>query len=137
MRTEIQKTGVLRADGIIRIRGRLIQKGPRHIATDGTGGRPVAAAVLLAQGHRARAALDAGATSAELTRHYRWSRSRLSQALALADGLAPDLQERIAMMTTKGSPTLLGERHLRSIAKLLDWREQRRQFDALLADIDP
>lgn len=125
------------ADGMIRIRARLVRKQPKRLTLRDPRGTPVSAAVVLAQGHRARQALDAGAGSTALAERYGWSRSRLSQALALADGLAPDVQERVLLLTTRKDPTLLGERHLRPIARCIEWDEQRRRFERLMAEIDP
>lgn len=124
-------------DGVIRIRARLDRRLPKRLTLRDDRGTPVTAAVLLAQGHRARAALDAGAGSTALAERYGWSRSRLSQALALADGLAPDIQERVLLLTTRKDPTLLGERHLRPIARVIEWDEQRRRFERLMASLEP
>ena len=124
-------------DGVIRIRARLDRRLPKRLTLRDHHGTPVTAAILLAQAHRARASLDAGAGSTLLAERYGWSRSRLSQALALADGLAPDIQERVLLLTTRKDPTLLGERHLRSIARVIEWDEQRRRFERLMASLDP
>lgn len=136
-RVVITETDTRTADGLIRVRARLTRKRPKRLMLRDPRGTPVTAAVLLAQGHRAREALDTGAGSTALAERYGWSRSRLSQALALADGLAPDIQERVLLLTTRKDPTLLGERHLRPIARCLEWDEQRRRFERLMTEIDP
>jgi len=126
-----------RPDGILRIHGRLCEPPRRRLTLRDPRAQPVTAARVLAQGHRARAALDAGAGSTELADALGWSRSRLSQALALADGLAPDIQEAVLLLTTRKDPTLLGERHLRPIARLLEWHDQRVRFERLMATLQP
>lgn len=135
-KTTITMTDSRRADGLIRIRGRLTRTFGKRLTLRDPRGTPVAAAMILAQGHRAREALDAGVGATTLAERYGWSRSRLSQALALADGLAPDIQEQVLLLTTRKNPTALGERHLRPIARCLEWDEQRRRFERLMAVTD-
>lgn len=90
--------------------------------------KPLPAALMLARGHVARDALDGGAPASEVAARFGWTASRLSQALVLADGLAPDIQAAVLAMTSRDD---LGERHLRPIAHLLDWHAQRSAFVAL------
>lgn len=61
----------------------------------------------------------------------RISKPRVTQIMNLLN-LAPDIQERLLLLP----PTTLcrdriSERHLRGIAKLVDWSEQRKLFAAL------
>ena len=63
---------------------------------------------------------------AELARLGHVSRARLTQIMNLLN-LAPDIQEEILLLprTTSGREPIR-ERHLRDLATVLDWREQRR-----------
>jgi len=68
---------------------------------------------------------------AELARPGRVSRARLTQIMNLLN-LAPDIQEQILFLprTERGGDPI-GERDLRPIAALPDWRKQRRMWAAL------
>ena len=62
---------------------------------------------------------------------------RLSRLMALAihlEGLqlAPEIQEQLLFLppTRPGSDRLL-ERHVRSLARMVDWRKQRQLFQAV------
>jgi hypothetical protein len=59
------------------------------------------------------------------------SRARLSQILQL-NHLAPEIQEQLLFLppTRQGSDRLL-ERHVRSLARLVDWRKQKQLFRAV------
>ena len=59
------------------------------------------------------------------------SRARLSQILQL-NQLAPEIQEQLLFLppTRPGSDRLL-ERHVRSLARMVDWRKQRQLFQAV------
>jgi hypothetical protein len=70
---------------------------------------------------------------AELARLGRVSRARLTQIMNLLN-LAPDIQEEILFLprTEKGVDPV-GERDLRPIAAVADWRKQRRMWRSLRA----
>jgi hypothetical protein len=78
---------------------------------------------LLAQGavRNCRELADAGHVS----------RARLSQILQL-NHLAPEIQEQLLFLppTRQGSDRLL-ERHVRSLARVVDWRKQKQLFRAV------
>jgi hypothetical protein len=64
---------------------------------------------------------------AELARHGRVTRARVTQIMKLLD-LAPDLQERILFLPpVKG----LNERNLRSLVAQTDWGKQRTMFQKI------
>jgi hypothetical protein len=79
--------------------------------------------------------LAAGAVRdyAELARLGHVSRARLTQIMNLLH-LAPDLQEQLLFLP---DGTGLKERNLRSILRVLDWREQRRRFQECLSAMRP
>ena len=67
---------------------------------------------------------------AELARLGHVTRARMTQIMKLLD-LAPDLQEEILFLPpVKG----LTERRLRLLVTRLDWREQRRLFQQMVAE---
>jgi hypothetical protein len=67
---------------------------------------------------------------AELARLGHVTRARMTQIMKLLD-LAPDLQEEILFLPpVKG----LTERCLRPLVSQLDWREQRRLFQQMVAE---
>ena len=70
---------------------------------------------------------------AEIARLGRVTRSRLSQILGL-NNLAPSIQQALLFLprTTSGSDPVT-EKTLRQIAREVDWVEQRRMFEELLA----
>jgi hypothetical protein len=78
-----------------------------------------------------------GLVAAGVVRNYRElaqaghvSRARLSQILQL-NHLAPEIQEQLLFLPpTRGSDRLL-ERHVRSLARVVDWQKQRALFRAL------
>jgi hypothetical protein len=66
---------------------------------------------------------------AELARHGKVTRARITQIMKLLD-LAPDIQERILFLPpVKG----LNERNLRPLVRELDWVSQRRMFKKIRA----
>jgi hypothetical protein len=68
---------------------------------------------------------------AELARDGQVSRARLSQILSLLN-LATPIQERLLFLPKVCSgPDRITERHLRPIARVVDWQEQQRLFAAL------
>lgn len=69
---------------------------------------------------------------AELARLAQVSRARISQIMSL-NGLAPDIQEAILFLprTIRGRDPVR-ERHVRPLAAVLDWREQRRLWEELV-----
>src|SRR5262245_23364564 len=71
------------------------------------------------------------ADQAELAGVGHVTRARLTQIMNLML-LAPDIQETLLFLeaATRGRQRI-SERDIRSIAAALDWREQRRQFQAL------
>jgi hypothetical protein len=79
-----------------------------------------------------------GLVSAGAVRSYRElaevghvSRPRLSQIMLLAQ-LAPDIQEQLLFLApTLQGPDPMFEKHLRGIARVLDWNKQRQLFGAL------
>ena len=70
-------------------------------------------------------------TFRELAAAGRVSRARLSQVLQLTH-LAPDIQEELLFLppTLRGPDSLL-ERHVRAVARLVDWEQQKQRFHAL------
>jgi hypothetical protein len=65
------------------------------------------------------------------------SRPRLSQIMQLAQ-LAPEIKEKLLFLP----PTLVGpdrvfERHLRFLAKVVDWEKQKQLFRAFEAEREP
>ncbi len=69
---------------------------------------------------------------AELARLGHVSRARISQVMNLLS-LSPDIQEAILFLprTVRGRDPIR-ERHLRPIAAMPDWRQQRRMWRALV-----
>ena len=67
---------------------------------------------------------------AELARLGHVTRARMTQIMKLLD-LAPDLQEKILFLPPV---TGLTERRLRPLLTRLDWREQRRLFQQMVAE---
>ncbi|MEK6675069.1 MAG: hypothetical protein AABZ47_05365 [Planctomycetota bacterium] len=70
---------------------------------------------------------------AELARLGHVTRARMTQIMNLLH-LAPSIQEEILFLprTTKGRDPI-GERDLRPITAIVDWRTKRRMWEALLA----
>ena len=69
---------------------------------------------------------------AELARLGRVTRARMTQIMKLLH-LAPDIQEQILFLPfIKG----LNERNLRPIVSRIDWDEQRRMFQKMMAGLD-
>lgn len=70
---------------------------------------------------------------ADLARLGHVTRARMTQIMNLLN-LAPDIQEEILFLprTAKGRDPI-GERDLRPIAAVVDWRKQRRSWQHLLA----
>ena len=65
----------------------------------------------------------------------RISKPRVTQIMNLLN-LAPDIQEHLLFVPpTTSCRDRISERHLRGIAKLVDWSEQRKLFPALCAAI--
>ena len=59
------------------------------------------------------------------------SRARLSQILQLTH-LSPDIQEELLFLPpTSHGPDPLLERHVRAVARLVDWEQQKQRFRAL------
>jgi DNA invertase Pin-like site-specific DNA recombinase len=89
---------------------------------------------VLALAHRFETLLAKGTvrTFRELAELGHVSRPRLSQIMQLIQ-LAPDIQEQLLFLppSVRG-PDLVFERHLRSIADVMDWDEQRQLFRSLL-----
>lgn len=71
---------------------------------------------------------------ADLARLGHVTRARMTQIMNLLN-LAPDIQEEILFLpsTTRGSDPI-GERDLRPITAIADWRAQRRMWKALLVN---
>src|SRR4051812_10904029 len=70
---------------------------------------------------------------AELARLGSVTRGRMTQIMQLLH-LAPDIQEQLLFLAeTPG----LNERNLRAIVRHIDWSEQRRMFQALVASSAP
>ncbi len=67
---------------------------------------------------------------AELARLGGVSRARMTQVLNLRN-LAPAIQERLLFL--EGETGRLHERALRQVAQRVDWEEQQRQFEKLVA----
>jgi hypothetical protein len=67
---------------------------------------------------------------AQLARLGHVTRARMTQIMRLLD-LAPDLQERLLLMTVARGTN---ERNLRPVVKAIDWSEQRRLFQKLSTD---
>jgi hypothetical protein len=97
---------------------------------NGKGGR---APRVLALAHRFEKLLASGAvrTCRELAELGHVSRPRLSQIMKLVQ-LALDIQEQLLFLppSVRG-PDPVFERHLRSIADVMDWNEQRQLFRSL------
>lgn len=68
---------------------------------------------------------------ADLARLGHVSRARMTQIMNLLN-LAPDIQEAILFLprTTRGCDAI-GERHLRSICTVADWKKQRQLWQQL------
>src|SRR5437763_7717573 len=81
--------------------------------------------------HRRASSQGAVRNRRELAEAGHVSRARLSQILQL-NHLAPEIQEQLLFLppTRPGSDRLL-ERHVRSLARLVDWRQQKQLFHAL------
>ena len=63
------------------------------------------------------------------------SKARVTQIMNLLN-LAPDIQEQLLFLPPTTLPRdKICERNLRTVAKLVDWREQRTVFSALLAHV--
>jgi hypothetical protein len=63
------------------------------------------------------------------------SKPRVTQIMNLLN-LAPDIQEQLLFLPPTTLPRdKLCERHLRRVAKLVDWGEQRALFAALFGDL--
>ena len=75
-----------------------------------------------------------GLSYADLARLGGVSRSRITHILNLLY-LAPDLQERLLFLEPRPTgPDRIHEAALRRLSHLYEWREQRRVFEAILAD---
>jgi hypothetical protein len=62
------------------------------------------------------------------------SKSRVTQIMNLLN-LAPDIQEQLLFLPpTTRRRDKIGERQLRTVAKVVDWSEQRRLLNAVWAD---
>ena len=98
-------------------------------------GRVPHVAKLLALAHRFAGLLRDGvvADQATLARLGHVTTARISQVMALLN-LAPDIQEQLLFLprTVRGSDPIQ-MRHLLPIAILIDWRTQRRLWQALQA----
>lgn len=66
---------------------------------------------------------------AELARRGHITRARMTQITKLLN-LAPDIQEQILFLPPIGG---LNERNLRRIVSQIDWHEQRRTFQKIIA----
>src|SRR5947209_11015348 len=108
--------------------------GVRSSQTDGKNkGRTPRISRLVALAHRFETLLANGTvrTCRELAGLGHVSRPRLSQIMKLAQ-LAPDIQEQVLFLAPSvQGPDLVFERHLRSIADIMDWYEQRQLFRSL------
>lgn len=71
---------------------------------------------------------------AELSRLGHVTRARMTQIMNLLN-LAPDIQEAILFLprTTRGCDAI-GERHLRPICVVADWKKQRQMWQQLQAN---
>jgi len=83
---------------------------------------------LMALAIKFQGMLDCGAVRdcADLARLGYVTRARITQIMNLLL-LAPDLQEHLLF-----SPTTVEERRLRNVAKIVEWREQRKCFTIAL-----
>lgn len=69
---------------------------------------------------------------AELARLGHITRARVTQTLNLLQ-LAPDLQEKVLHLPlVQSGRDPIGEREIRPIAQILDWRKQRKQWKELI-----
>ena len=95
-------------------------------------GRPLRVARTLALGHKLQQLLDDGVadTHAELAERLGFTASRVSQLIELTL-LAPDIQEAVLFMESRGGRDAVVERELLRVARARGWREQR----ALLAEV--
>lgn len=88
---------------------------------------------LLALAHRCRDLVRDGViiNQSELAHYGQISTTRMSQIMWL-DNLAPDIQEEILGLprTVQGRDAIL-EKHVRPIAKIHDWKAQRKMWSAL------
>ena len=89
---------------------------------------------LLALAHRCRDLVRDGViiNQSELAHYGQISTTRMTQIMWL-DNLAPDIQEAILELprTVQGRDVIL-EKHVRPIAKTLEWNQQRSMWAALL-----
>jgi site-specific DNA recombinase len=111
-----------------------IRRGVRRTGEEApSGGRTPRISRLMALAIRFETLLSQGAVRnyRELAEAGHVSRARLSQILQL-NHLAPEIQEQLLFLppTRQGSDRLL-ERHVRSLARVLDWRKQKQLFRAL------
>jgi DNA invertase Pin-like site-specific DNA recombinase len=111
-----------------------VRPGVTRDQTDGKNqGRTPRISRVLALAHRFEKLLANGTvrTCRELAELGHVSRPRLSQIMKLVQ-LAPDIQEQLLFLppSVRG-PDPVFERHLRSIADVMDWNEQRQLFRSL------
>jgi hypothetical protein len=72
-----------------------------------------------------------GLTFRDAARRYGCSRMRICRLLALAR-LAPDIQVRVADLTTTTALEDVTVEDLRWVAEAMDWGEQRRRFEQVV-----
>ena len=86
---------------------------------------------LMALAIRFEGLLQSGAVRdyAELARLGRVTRARMTQIMKLLQ-LAPDIQEQLLFLQ---NPTVLNERNVRFVVRLLHWDEQRRRLEEVRA----
>jgi hypothetical protein len=115
-------------------------RGTRKVMKEGEPPAPVVSAVprisrLMALATHMQELVDRGevADYAELARLAHVSRTRISQIMNLTL-LAPDIQETILFLPrTDGRRAPIGERQLRPVYAVPDWRKQRRMWGDLVA----
>ena len=94
--------------------------------------RPPRLARLVALAHKLEALVRTGKVKdhAELARLARVSSARIGQIVLLSQ-LAPSIQEHVLFLSAEQA-ALIGERHLREIARHPRWDHQQHSFDQLL-----
>ena len=95
--------------------------------------RPARAALLLALAHRWEDEITEGVyrDRADIARKFGLTRARVTQILDLML-LAPIIQKTIIHLESCGKHEVLTERHMRQIARLVDWRRQVTLWASIL-----
>lgn len=125
---------VSRKFDLARRRRRTIQAENKHVTDHPRKGRIPRIARLMALAIRFDGLIRSGqvADRAELARLGHVTRARVTQIMNLLH-LAPDIQEELLFLprVTNGRDPI-AERHIRPIARLVDWSEQRKRWRDLL-----